>query len=1011
VWLCEDGAVDFDLTRLGDREFEHLSQALALQVLGPGVSVFGDGPDGGREATFEGRMRFPEPGEPWDGYGVVQAKFKRRLVGGSADTDAFLRAVTLELDRWANVDSNRVKKGRLPQYVLFTTNVVLSAVPGSGGVDRAEALIASYADRLGLKGWRVWHHDQLCRLLDLHPAIRRTYAALITPSDVLARWEELLGGTPATLGQRLAVHATKELTAQQWVRLGEAGHPTNEKLRLGEVAIDLPATLDPIRPREMSLLSQPTIELGAGEAISSLDGRTRQVRGVVAYLIGRGDTVLRPSSKPATNPRLVVVGGPGQGKSTMGQLLCQVYRVALLVDRPEESMGPDAAQVLGSTRSQLARLRIPMPACRRWPLQVSLSAYGDAIAGHPDVSLLRFLAEQVSRRTPERVTASDLVSWLQAWPWLLVLDGLDEVAAPTVRETLLQQVSDFLTDAAAADADLMIVATTRPQGYAWEFSPAYYDHLQLRPLERREALGYARRLAAVRHAGDPDLEAQVVTRVANAAEDPITARLLRSPLQVTIMSILLERRVRVPQDRHGLFDAYYQTIYDREAAKPGPVGLLLDQQRSNVNLLHEQVGLLLQIRAERGGDAEALLPRQDLHDLARQRLYEEGHPDAGAERLAAQLVTAATRRLVLLVPLTADAVGFEVRSLQEFMAARALLRGDSTVVLERLRRLAPSAHWRNTWLLAAGRAFTHHEHLRDPIVTLLEDVDTDSLLAMLVAPGAQLAMDILDDDIAAQAPRYRLLFAKRALELLDHPPEVATSRLGHTLREVCEAHPPTRLMVDNAIDRALATKGPLSVAALMVLAQWEAGTGGLAASARQRLHRFVHGLDQHQRQVLAGLGELYPHSPLQALAAVDPLPKPRSRRLGERVRQHVRTAGLAEDSKRQVELLLKRLRRVRIWPQEPGSGLIDVTYDDGPAPDQGDELADPTVQDVIVTAAGELVLQDWQTAGVLRGVLSDWVAHRPAGEHLSTSLEPDDAGPESMPTPYVEGAGVTAARS
>jgi hypothetical protein len=540
--------------------------------------------------------------------------------------------------------------------------------------------------------------------------------------------------------------------------------------------------------------------------------------------------VFRPSCKPATNPRLVVVGGPGQGKSTLGQLLCQVYRVALLADRPEESMGPDAAQVLRSTRSQLARLGVPMPAARRWPLQVSLSAYGDTIAGHPDVSLLRFLAEQVSRRTPERVTASDLVSWLQAWPWLLVLDGLDEVAAPTVRETLLQQVSDFLTDAAAADADLMVVATTRPQGYAWEFSPAYYDHLKLRQLERREALGYARRLAAVRHAGDPDLEAQVVARVANAAEDPITARLLRSPLQVTIMSILLERRVRVPQDRHGLFDAYYQTIYDREAAKPGPVGLLLDQQRSNVNLLHEQVGLLLQIRAERGGDAEALLPRQDLQDLAHQRLREEGHADINAERLAAQLVAAATKRLVLLVPLTADAVGFEVRSLQEFMAARALLRGDSTLVLERLRRLAPSAHWRNTWLLAAGRAFTHHEHLRDPIVTLLEEVDTDSLLAMLVAPGAQLAMDVLDDDIAAQAPRYRLLFAKRALELLDHPPEAATSRLGHTLRRVCEAHPPTRLMVDNAIDRALASKGPLSVAALMVLAQWEEGTGGLAAS-------------------------------------------------------------------------------------------------------------------------------------------------------------------------------------
>jgi hypothetical protein len=53
--------MDYDLTRLGNREFEHLLQVLALKVPGPGVGVFGDGPDGGREAAFEGPMRFPEP--------------------------------------------------------------------------------------------------------------------------------------------------------------------------------------------------------------------------------------------------------------------------------------------------------------------------------------------------------------------------------------------------------------------------------------------------------------------------------------------------------------------------------------------------------------------------------------------------------------------------------------------------------------------------------------------------------------------------------------------------------------------------------------------------------------------------------------------------------------------------------------------------------------------------------------------------------------------------------------
>ncbi len=965
--LCEDARVDYDLTRLGDREFEHLSQALALQVLGPGVSVYGDGPDGGREATFKGRMRFPEPGEPWNGYGVVQAKFKRRRGSNREDTDAFLHAVAAELNRWADPKSNRVKRGRVPQYLLFITNVVLSAVPGSGGVDRVHALIQGYAGRVGLKEWQLWHHDTLCRLLDLHPEIRRTYAAFITPSDVLARLEGLLGEAPAAVGRRLAVHAAKELTAQQWVRLGQAGHPTNEKLLLSEVAVDLPAHL------RFDRVDRPEL------------AETINVGGLVEHLIGRGETVLRPSCKPMANPRVVIVGGPGQGKSTLGQLLCQIYRAALLADRPEESIGPDATHVLQSVRLHLSRLAIATPACRRWPLQVSLSAYGDALAEYPDMSLLRFLAQQVSRRTPDQVTASELHRWLGAWPWLLVLDGLDEVAAPIIRERMLQHVSDFLTDAADVDADLMVVGSTRPQGYATEFS--FFEHFQLRPLDQREAVGYAGRLAAVRHANDPDLEAQVVARIGQAAKEPITARLLSSPLQVTIMSILLERHTRAPQDRHSLFDAYYQTIYDREAAKPGPVGLLLDQQRGNVNLLHERVGLLLQIRAERSGDAEALLPRQDLHHLAFQRLHDEGHAEADAKRLATQLVNAATNRLVLLVPLTNDAVGFEIRSLQELMAARALVAGDSAAVLERLKRLAPSAHWRNTWLLAAGRAFTHHEHLRDPIMTLLEHVDTDDMLAMLVMPGARLAIEILDDDVAAQAPRYRHLFAKRALELLALAPDVTTAQhLADALWDVCNAHPPTRLMVEESVKRALATGGPASVAAVMVLARWEQGIGGLAMSARQRLHLLVQSLDQHQRRTLAPLAFMYPDGPLQGLAGVDPLPVPKSGLLANRLRKYVRTDSLAEDSKQRAKLVLERLSRVRLVLQDQRSAVYDLVYKDGP-PDDGGALADPNVQEVIVNAGVELAVRDWQTAGMLYGVLANWAARRPVGDQLAQLLE------------------------
>ncbi|MGW5049798.1 hypothetical protein [Actinokineospora sp. NPDC004072] len=137
----------YDLTRLGAQEFEEMSQALAIAVLGGAVSVFGSGPDGGREATFEGLMRYPQPEPatgPWDGYGVLQAKFRRTAARTGPDTDWFLGEVRKELNSWIHPNTGRVKRGRLPQYLIFTTNVVLSPDPGRGGIDRVEKLIRHY---------------------------------------------------------------------------------------------------------------------------------------------------------------------------------------------------------------------------------------------------------------------------------------------------------------------------------------------------------------------------------------------------------------------------------------------------------------------------------------------------------------------------------------------------------------------------------------------------------------------------------------------------------------------------------------------------------------------------------------------------------------------------------------------------------------------------------------------------------------------------------------------------
>jgi hypothetical protein len=160
----------------------------------------------------------------------------------------------------------------------------------------------------------------------------------------------------------------------------------------------------------------------------------------------------------------------------------------------------------------------------------------------------------------------------------------------------------------------------------------------LLPLAVVEALNYARRLVDVRHRNDPDLHERVLARVGGAAGEVLTARLMRTPLQVTIMSLLLERRPRAPQDRYGLFEAYYSTLYDREVGKGTDVARLLDENRGHVDHLHERVGMVLQARAESAGDADAALPSEELEQLAVARLTDEGISAEQASGLAARLV-------------------------------------------------------------------------------------------------------------------------------------------------------------------------------------------------------------------------------------------------------------------------------------------------------------------------------------------------------------------------------------
>lgn len=466
-------------------------------------------------------------------------------------------------------------------------------------------------------------------------------------------------------------------------------------------------------------------------------------------------------------------------------------------------------------------------------MRVDLAAYADLAGGVADLPLVRYIADLISGSTGENLHSRDLRAWLRAWPWLLVLDGYDEVAAKPAREIVAAAVHTLLEQAHTDDADLLVVATTRPQGYSDEF-PASFRQLHLVPLSPDQAIYiyYASRLTELRLGEDADKPA-VLQRIADAAVNELTRRLMRTPLQVMIMSLLLERRAKPPQDRAALFADYYDVIYDREVQKKNFLATVLADYRADVDAIHHAAGLQLQTASESSGEAEALLSSQDFGAIIRNRLTEQGHDGQALDQLAGDLLRAAQDRLVLVTPKGKDQVGFELRSLQEFMAARALMDGPDEEVIQRLRVIAPSAHWRNTWLFAVGAAYKMRPWLFDRVLHMMRDLDASDTLSLIIETAPHLAIDVLDDGMTSTSPKYLRLLVDLALQLLTGP-NLGAGRLGDVLAEV-GSNEAVRRRVIAALERASAGSPSEREAAAVVIERLAAPgeRGALSARARQ----------------------------------------------------------------------------------------------------------------------------------------------------------------------------------
>lgn len=650
-----------------------------------------------------------------------------------------------------------------------------------------------------------------------------------TNSDVLAKAAAKAEISADDL-RSIRMWLADQLVAQEYAKLGQGGH-TNVQVPLRQVFVDLPIASSPsasmqredrvlflanmlaAEPLDLRKAFKVRSDIGAASHSRKDEEEEEEESDLFDGAMNRQHLIVRFGAT-------LLIGGPGQGKSTLGQLACQLHRAALIrpvtnelstaqrdlvnsfIPATRGSKGRPDTTGLGLPSNPLLPLQVTLPDFAAWAARSSLPREEDR---SPTPSLLQFLADLPSAKQAGLV-AEKLFELICAMPSLLVLDGFDEVGATQDRMRIVVAARELLTRLSERSASSQVLATTRPQGYADELSHVgvKFQKVFLAPLMRNEALEYAKKLIEAKISG-ADQQDKALRQIHEAAAEPATERLLTTPLQVTILTALVQQLGRAPRERWNLFSRYFAYTFDREIERGTYASALLAEHRSHIERIHARVALLLQVEAERDGGAAARMTKNRLGEVIGEVLAEDEVAKDHRKQLVQEIASAAENRLVFLVEPEPGNFGFEIRSLQEFMAAWALTSGRDSEVEARLYQVSKAPMFRNVALFIASRLFSEGSPLRDAladrICSSLNEDNSDELSSASRA-GSLLALETLEEGAALSQPkRARALMAKAA-ELLALPPGLEHVRLARAANE------DTSQILRFAIDRGLGTSTP-----------------------------------------------------------------------------------------------------------------------------------------------------------------------------------------------------------
>lgn len=645
--------------RLSEDEFQQLCAAILRWKYDP-VECYPVGmADGGIDAIRDGSI-------------VYQVKWSSKL---QQNPDVWLDKT---IDRERSKIRRLIREKRIQRYVLITSVAGTTTSDETGSMQKLRARLDAYSDEFKIPVECWWQADLDAEVVAAPDEIKWGFQEMLAGSEAI---RYLMFGAESAGDTARMREVALQVMSTQW---GEDSHvkfsqADMDRTRLSDLFVDVHSTVQ----------SLPRRTPAGHQARTSSEGT-----------VGR---LLR-----ADFPLTFLLGVPGQGKSTLGQYLCQLHRAAILPEEIDDFQGFDTRAV----REQMLPFRLDLTDYATWvsgrdPFDDS----GDVPkAARPRAKAKRgvesFLAALCEVKSGGRTVDVDSIhNLLERFPVLVVFDGLDEVADPTLRMILVDEIDQFIrrmgkTKFATRRFQVLVTARPNASGLA-EPDGEMFEVLRLEPLSSVLQAEYVNRWCDAK--GLDDRHRNKLRRVfRDRTSLEHVAQLADNPMQLTILLYLISKKGdAVPVTRTPLYSDYMSTLMDREVDRRQiPRESVPDVQEVTAFL-----GWHMQSGVEETPTAGRMLAKDIVTTLM--IYFRQTGRDVG---LAEQLFKAATDRFWALTSNVDEMFEFAVQPVREYFAARFLAEWAARSweqplrKQDVLRRLMDRPYWLNTLRFYAGFA-------------------------------------------------------------------------------------------------------------------------------------------------------------------------------------------------------------------------------------------------------------------------------------------------------------------